>query len=77
MAPPDFSPVVRREYRIGVPRSGYYREILNTDGAMWGGSNVGNAGGASAEPTPYNGLPYSISITLPPLGALWFEVPRD
>ncbi|MGB6561457.1 MAG: 1,4-alpha-glucan branching protein GlgB, partial [Candidatus Binataceae bacterium] len=72
-----FSPVVRREYRIGVPRSGYYREILNTDGAMWGGSNVGNAGGALAEPTPYNGLPYSISITLPPLGVLWFEVPRD
>jgi 1,4-alpha-glucan branching enzyme len=72
-----FSPVVRREYRIGVPRPGYYREILNTDGAMWGGSNVGNAGGVSAEPTPYNGLPYSISITLPPLGVLWFEVPRD
>jgi 1,4-alpha-glucan branching enzyme len=44
---------------------------------MWGGSNVGNAGGALAEPTPYNGLPYSISITLPPLGVLWFEVPRD
>ena len=73
----NFSPVVRREYRIGVPRHGYYREILNTDAEMWGGSNVGNAGGASAEPTPYNGLPYSISITLPPLGVLWFEVPRD
>jgi 1,4-alpha-glucan branching enzyme len=73
----NFSPVVRREYRIGVPRHGYYREILNTDAEMWGGSNVGNAGGASAEPTPYNALPYSISITLPPLGVLWFEVPRD
>jgi 1,4-alpha-glucan branching enzyme len=72
-----FSPVVRREYRIGVPRSGYYREILNTDAEIWGGSNVGNGGGVSAEPTPYNGLPYSISITLPPLGVLWFEVPRD
>ena len=65
------------DYRVGVPRSGYYREILNTDAELWGGSNVGNGGGVSAEPTPYNGLPYSISITLPPLGVLWFEVPRD
>ncbi|MGA7762677.1 MAG: 1,4-alpha-glucan branching protein GlgB [Candidatus Binataceae bacterium] len=73
----NFSPVVRRDYRIGVPRSGYYREILNTDAAIWGGSNVGNAGGVMAEPTPYNGLQYSISITLPPLGVLWFEVPGD
>jgi 1,4-alpha-glucan branching enzyme len=73
----NFSPVVRRDYRIGAPRHGYYREILNTDAEVWGGSNVGNAGGVSAEPTPYNGLPYSIAITLPPLGVLWFEVPRD
>ncbi len=73
----NFSPVPRHGYRIGVPRPGYYREILNTDGALWGGSNIGNAGGVTVEPVPYHGLPYSISITLPPLGVLWFDVPRD
>ena len=73
----NFSPVLRRKYRIGVPRPGYYREILNTDAALWGGSNAGNAGGVEAESVPYNGLQYSISITLPPLGVLWFDVPRD
>ena len=73
----NFSPVPRYKYRIGVPRPGYYREILNTDAAIWGGSNAGNAGGVEAESVPYNGLQYSISITLPPLGVLWFDVPRD
>ncbi|HLK87589.1 MAG TPA: 1,4-alpha-glucan branching protein GlgB [Candidatus Binataceae bacterium] len=73
----NFAPVPREHYRIGAPRPGYYREILNTDAAIWSGGNVGNAGGVNAEPTPYNGMPHSISITLPPLGVLWFEVPRD
>jgi 1,4-alpha-glucan branching enzyme len=73
----NFSPVPRYNYRVGVPRPGYYREILNTDAALWGGSNVGNAGGVVAESVLSNGLPYSISIALPPLGVLWFDVPRD
>ena len=73
----NFSPVPRYGYRVGVPRPGYYRELLNTDAERWGGSNVGNGGGVIADQVPYNGLPYSISITLPPLGVLWFEVPRD
>ncbi len=73
----NFSPVVRHNYRVGVPRPGYYREILNSDAEVWGGSNVGNEGGVSAEPVPCNGLPNSIAITLPPLGVLWFEAPRD
>ena len=67
----------RYGYRVGVPRPGYYREILNTDAERWGGSNVGNGGGVIADQVPCNGLPNSISITLPPLGVLWFEVPRD
>jgi 1,4-alpha-glucan branching enzyme len=71
----NFSPVVRRGYRVGVPRPGWYREVLNTDSAHWGGSNVGNGGGVTAEASSYDGLPQSISITLPPLGVLWFEVP--
>jgi len=73
----NFSPVPRQDYRIGVPRSGYYREFLNTDAERWGGSNLGNGGGVTADQVPYNGMPYSISITLPPLGVLWFEAPRD
>jgi 1,4-alpha-glucan branching enzyme len=73
----NFSPVPRYDYRIGVPHPGYYREILNTDAECWGGGNVGNAGGVTADDVSYDGLPHSISITLPPLGVLWFEVPRD
>jgi 1,4-alpha-glucan branching enzyme len=73
----NFSPVPRYNYRVGVPSPGHYREILNTDAAMWGGSNVGNAGGVTAEAVPYDGLPHSVSITLPPLGVLWFEAPRE
>ncbi len=71
----NFSPVVRTSYRLGVPEPGLYREILNTDAGVYGGSNVGNAGAVMAEPIPWHGLPYSISLKLPPLGALWFAVP--
>ena len=73
----NFSPVSRQDYRVGVPRPGYYREMLNTDAECWGGSNTGNAGGVTAEPVSRDGMPYSISITLPSLGVLWFDVPRD
>jgi 1,4-alpha-glucan branching enzyme len=66
----NFTPVVRHRYRIGVRRSGYYQEIINSDAAIYGGSNVGNAGGLRAEPIPWQGCPWSISATLPPLGAL-------
>src|SRR4029079_8925611 len=51
----NFTPVVRDSYRIGVPRGGYYREILNTDSDIYGGSNVGNHGGAWSIPEPYAG----------------------
>jgi len=66
----NFTPVPRRGYRVGVPEGGYYRELLNTDAAVYGGSNMGNAGGLWAEPAPWQGLPWSISATLPPLSAL-------
>jgi 1,4-alpha-glucan branching enzyme len=71
----NFSPVVRRGYRVGVPVAGLYREVLNTDATIYGGSNQGNAGAAYADHTPWHGLPCSISITLPPLATVWFEVP--
>ena len=69
----NFTPVPRRGYRIGVPRPGAYREIFNSDAAMFGGSNLGNGGRASAEPVPSHGLPASMSITLPPLAVVIFK----
>ena len=66
----NFTPVPRQNYRIGVPAPGFYREALNSDAAMYGGSNLGNAGGVVAEPVPWHGRANSISLTLPPLGGL-------
>ncbi len=71
----NFSPVMRQGYRFGVPRPGWYREILNTDSAAYGGSNVGNAGAAMAEDLHAHGFPHSISVVLPPLAVLWFAAP--
>jgi 1,4-alpha-glucan branching enzyme len=66
----NFTPVVRVAYRIGVPEPGYYRELLNSDAALYGGSEVGNAGGVWAEPAPAHGRPWSLALTLPPLACL-------
>lgn len=66
----NFTPVPRYNYRIGVPQAGRYRELLNSDSAGYGGSNVGNLGGVDAEPVPWMGRPYSLNLTLPPLGGL-------
>jgi len=67
----NFTPVPRHGYRIGVPRPGFYREVLNSDSALYGGSNVGNAGGVASEAIPWHGQAHSIPVTLPPLGAIW------
>ncbi len=66
----NFTPVVRHGYRIGVPRGGFYGELLNTDAGTYGGSNVGNAGGVPAAPTPHHGHAHSVLLTLPPLATL-------
>jgi 1,4-alpha-glucan branching enzyme len=66
----NFTPVPRHGYRIGVPRGGLYREVLNSDSEYYGGSNVGNAGRIAAEDTPSHGFPHSLVLTLPPLGFL-------
>ncbi|MCC5847212.1 MAG: 1,4-alpha-glucan branching protein GlgB [Verrucomicrobia bacterium] len=66
----NFTPQVRENYRMGVPRPGFYREILNSDSEIYGGSNRGNAGGVHSDPTPWMGRPHSICLTLPPLGAV-------
>jgi 1,4-alpha-glucan branching enzyme len=73
----NFTPVTREVYRVGVPKAGFYREILNTDSKFYGGTDVGNAGGVQAEPIPWNDRPYSIKIRLPGLAALYFKPQRD
>ncbi|HLY95567.1 MAG TPA: alpha amylase C-terminal domain-containing protein, partial [Gaiellaceae bacterium] len=67
----NLSPVPRYEYRVGMPRAGCWRELLNTDSAYYGGSGVGNLGGVEAEALAWDDQPFSAPLTLPPLGAVW------
>jgi 1,4-alpha-glucan branching enzyme len=69
----NFTPVPREGYRVGVPTGGFWRELLNSDGTDYGGSGVGNLGGVNAHPTVVHGRPYSLELTLPPLGVLFFR----
>jgi 1,4-alpha-glucan branching enzyme len=66
----NFTPVPRSEYRVGVPRAGAYREVLNSDSELYWGSNMGNAGLVFTEDVPFNQWPCSLRLTLPPLGML-------
>ncbi len=69
----NFAGTPHHEYRIGLPRAGYWREVLNTDGEGYGGSGVGNYGGVEAVAEPWHGQPYSATISAPPLGTVWFQ----
>ncbi|MFW5748122.1 MAG: 1,4-alpha-glucan branching protein GlgB [Chloroflexota bacterium] len=64
----NFTPVLRYSYRVGVPRSGFYMEVLNSDSAHYGGGNVGNDGGRQAQHYGWHTFAHSIDLTLPPLG---------
>jgi len=66
----NFTPVPRHNYRIGVPQGGFWREIANSDAALYGGSGLGNWGGAEATPIPEHGHYHSLTLTLPPLALL-------
>ena len=66
----NFTPVPRQDYRLGVPESGYYEEILNSDSEFYDGSNVGNEQVIAAQPTEWMGRPHSLVLTLPPLAGL-------
>ncbi|MBU1636173.1 1,4-alpha-glucan branching protein GlgB [bacterium] len=72
----NFTPVPRYDYRIGVPIPGKWTEILNTDAEDYWGSGVGNLGGVQTVPEEMHGRPYSLSITLPPLGAVYLQGPQ-
>ncbi len=71
----NFTPLVRSNYRVGIPREGFWREILNSDSWMYGGSGQGNLGGAEAQSLPCHGRPFSLELTLPPLAAIFFRNP--
>ena len=66
----NFTPVPRLDFRVGVPVGGYWAELLNTDATLYGGSGVGNAGGVEADAIESHGRPWSLDLTLPPLGTL-------
>jgi 1,4-alpha-glucan branching enzyme len=65
----------QESYRVGLPRAGAWREILNTDALSYGGSGVGNLGKVRTDEVPWDGLPVSASVRIPPLGALWLRSP--
>ncbi|HZR94640.1 MAG TPA: 1,4-alpha-glucan branching protein GlgB [Gaiellaceae bacterium] len=67
----NLSPVPRYEYRVGMPKCCRWRELVNTDSAYYGGSGVGNMGAVEAEAVPWHDQPFSATLTVPPLGAVW------
>ncbi len=69
----NFTPVPRHNYRVGAPQGGYWREALNSDAPLYGGSGQGNMGGLTAAPLPIHGRPFSLNMTLPPLGVVIFK----
>jgi 1,4-alpha-glucan branching enzyme len=69
----NFAGVPHQGYRLALPEGGTWKEILNTDAPAFGGSGVGNLGAVQAEELEWHGRPYSASIQVPPLGAVWFE----
>jgi 1,4-alpha-glucan branching enzyme len=69
----NFTPVPRLGYMVGVPTGGYWKELLNSDAKEYNGSGAGNMGGTEALPEPTHGRPFSLRLTLPPLGALFLK----
>lgn len=69
----NFTPVPRQKYRVGAPMGGFWKELLNSDALVYGGSGQGNLGRAESQPVSFHGRPYSLEITLPPLAAVFFK----
>lgn len=73
----NFSAVPHLDYRIGLPFAGRWAEVLNTDAQIYGGSGVGNLGGVEAVKEPWHAREASATISVPPLGAVWFRYEPD
>ena len=69
----NFSSVAREGYRVGLPKTGRWDEVINTDAGVYFGSDVGNFGGVEALPEGWHGQPASVALRVPPLGALWLR----
>jgi 1,4-alpha-glucan branching enzyme len=69
----NFTPVPRHGERVGAPVGGFWREVLNSDALVYGGSGVGNAGGVQAVSEPHHGRPYRLEVTAPPLAVVIFH----
>ena len=69
----NFTPVSRQNYRVGVPAGGFWKEILNSDADVYGGSGWGNLGGVEASPLGAHGRPHSLTLTLPPLAVVFLK----
>ena len=70
----NLTPVMRTNYRIGLPKAGFWKEVLNSDAGTYGGGNVGNLGGVTAAEWKWHNQPYSTEMTLPPLSILAFRL---
>jgi 1,4-alpha-glucan branching enzyme len=73
----NFTPVPRMGVRIGLPRAGRWREVMNTDAVCYGGSGMGNLGGVEAETVPHRGHPASAVLVLPPLATIFLMAEPD
>jgi 1,4-alpha-glucan branching enzyme len=69
----NFTPVPRYPYQVGVPRGGYWKELLNSDAHDYGGSGQGNQGGCEARPERMHGRDFMLELTVPPLGAVFLK----
>jgi len=70
----NFTPVVRELYYVGVPKPGYYAEILNSDSEHYWGGNIGNSGGQYSQPVPMHGYDQSLVLRLPPLATIMLKL---
>ena len=70
----NFTPMPRYNYRVGIPRGGFWTELLNSDARDYGGSGHGNFGGLRSAPIPSHGRLHSINVTAPPLGVVFFKL---
>jgi 1,4-alpha-glucan branching enzyme len=71
----NFTPVPRRDYRLGAPAPGQWSEVLNSDATDYGGSGLGNLGAVDTDPLGMHGRPWSLSLTVPPLSVVVFRAP--